>query len=176
MHRKCLCPYLCQSMSVCVTIYRDHVWLSSLPVSSKVLSHKVTCHSDMSQWQNHIHVTQGDLMLQQVAATVPNNPFSQGLQLQGRPATGLFTDLSQRHVTSACDCRTRGRNMCATFCCCDMSHEFSNWFEFLWQVTASNCIKTTCHTRRLVAGMCRGDRSPRVPGPLVSFRITYCLW
>ena len=154
MHRKCLCPYLCQSMSVCVTIYQDHVWLSSLPVSIKVLSHKVTCHSDMSSRQNHIHVTRGDLMLQQVAATV--HPFSQGLLLQGRPATGLFTDLSQRHVPSACDCRTRGRNMRATFCCRDMSHEFSNWFEFMQQVTASNCIKTTCHMRT-----CCGDVSRR---------------
>ena len=63
-----------------------------------------------------------------------------------------------------------------TACACDiltgMSHEFSNWFEFMQQVTASNSIKTTCHTRRLVAGMCRGDRSLRVTGPLVSFRIT----
>ena len=111
MHRKCLCPYLCQSMSVCVTIYRDHVWLSSLPVSIKVLSHKVTCHSDMSTRQNHIHVTWGDSMPQQVAATVLNNPFPRVCSFREGPQLVYLqtchSDMSQVHVIV-----TRGDGMC----------------------------------------------------------------
>ena len=44
-------------------------------------------------------------------ATCPRD-MSRGLQSQGRPVIGLFTDLSQRHVASAHV--TRGDGMCVT--------------------------------------------------------------
>ena len=98
--------------------------------SIKVLSHEATCRSDVSPRQNHIHVTRGDLSSRHVLS-----PFSQGLRSQGRPAIGLFTELSQRHVASAC--HTRGRNVRATFCCHDVSHEF----KLIWIRATSRCVE-----------------------------------
>ena len=159
MHRKCLCPYLCQSMSVCVTIYRDHVWLSSLPVSIKVLSHKVTCHSDMSQRQNRIHVTRGDLMPWQSSIIL-----FPGSAVSGKAHNWFI----YRLVTATC------RK------CMWLSHKGTFWLtcRMNFQTDLNSCNKSRRRiaskqrvTWGLVAGMCRGDRSPRVTGPLVSFRI-----
>ena len=97
----------------------------------------------MSPRQNHIHVTWGDLLLRHVP-----NPFSQGLWSQGRPAIGLFTDLSQRHVASAIH---MGDRMCVRYFVAATCRMNWNWFEFTQQVTTSNCIRTymsheaTCH-------------------------------
>ena len=92
-------------------------------MSFKVLSRKATCHSDMSLWQNHIHVTPGDLLLRQ--SFLPGS----------MPAIGLFTDLSQRHVTSAC--HTRGWNVRATFCRHNVLHEF----KLIWIHATSRGIE-----------------------------------
>ena len=44
--------------------------------------------------------------------------------------------LTYRVVTRVC--HMRGPNVHVTFCC----HMHSNWFEFMWHVMVSNCIKT----------------------------------
>ena len=86
----------------------------------------VTCRSDMSPRQNHQHDTQCNLMLRHVAYNTPldgtGNELTIKMASQGRPAIGLFTELSQRHVARAC--HTRGRNVHATFCCRAMFPEF----------------------------------------------------
>ena len=92
---------------------------------------------DMPSQQNCLHDTRYDLMLRDVACNTPPNGTGNKspieMALQGRPAIGLFTVVTQRHVAQAC--HTRGPNVQATFCLRDMLHEFK-------QVAASNCIKT----------------------------------
>ena len=83
------------------------------------MSHEATCRCDKSPQH------------------VPN-AFSQGLQSQGRPVIGLFTELSQRHVASAC--HMRGWNVRVTFCCRDVSHEFK-----LICIKTYMSHKVTCH-------------------------------
>ena len=103
-----------------------------------------------------------------ISSKSPKNPFSRLLRLQGRPAIGLFTDLSQRHVASAC--HTRGRNMRAIVCHRDMSHEF----KLIWIYAKSRCRIASKHTVHVtlgdlslgcVAATSRGDRSLHVTGP-----------
>ena len=84
----------------------------------------------MSMRQNHIHVTRGDWSPRHVP-----NPFSQGLQSQGRPTIGCRSDMSQVHVT-------QGDGMCMQHFVAVTCRMNSNWFEFMRQVAASNCIKT----------------------------------
>ena len=126
----------------------------------------------MSLRQNHLYGTP----VQHVACDTPVPPNGTGNELtikvasQGRPAIGLFTELSQRHVASAC--HTRGRN-----CACDiLSPRRVPWIQTdlnscdrsLQHVAASNCIKTYISVTRgdlwrgRVAAISRGDRSPRV--------------
>ena len=95
----------------------------------------------MSPRQNHIQVTRGDLSPWHVPS-----PFCQGLWSQGRPAIGLFTDLSQVHVTREDGPMAVRHFVTAT---CRMN---SNWFEFMWQVVALNCIKT-----HITRGFSRGQ-------------------
>ena len=120
------------------------VWWKQMHVKRfKVLSHQATCHSDMyGPWQNHIHV----YMSHKVTCRVPN-PFSQGLQSQGRPAIGLF---------SACHMR----DVHATFCRCDMSHEF----KLIWIHATSGSIKL--HKNIHATG---GNWSPCETGPMTAF-------
>ena len=96
----------------------------------KVLSVQVTCWSDMSLWQNHIHDIQCDLMLQHV-----NNKLLIKMMLNGRPAIDLFTELSQWHVTWECHTKGLHVNVCDILLPQHVTlHCTSNWFEFMWQV------------------------------------------
>ena len=127
---------------------------------------------DLSPLQNHLHDTKCDLTLRHVACDTPvllngtGNKLMIKMASQGRPVIGLFTELPQGHVASAV---TRGDGMCMghfVTATCPMN---SNWFEFMRHMAATchkvKLHKNIRHTRRLVAGMCRSDRSPHVTGP-----------
>ena len=101
----------------------------------KVLSHKATCCRDKITYMTH------DATLQHIACNTPvlsngtDNELTIKMASQGRPMIGLFTELSQRHVASAC--RTRGRNESATFCCRNVP--WIQTFEFMWHIAATRC-------------------------------------
>ena len=81
------------------------------------------------------------------------------MALQGRPVLGLFTELLHMHVT--CASHTRGPNVCVTFCCCDVSHEFKLIF-FRAKSRGIGLNKTIYMSHK---AMCQGDKSPNVTGP-----------
>ena len=138
--------------------------------------------------QNYQHDTRCNLMLRHVACDTPVPPNGTVNELtikmtsQGRPVIGLFTELSQQHVASAC--HTRGWNVHATFCCRDLSPEFKR----ISIHATRHC--TTCRSVKLhknihvtlgdlsqgrVTATSRGDRSPRVTVPLEWGRPFYSL-
>ena len=127
---------------------QTHQQCASHELSVKVLSYEVTCHHDMSlQQKSHtVYMTWWDLMLQHVDV---HNELPTKMVSQGRPVIGLFMELS---VTWTC--HKRGLNVCATFCTTTWICMNSSWFEFIWQVPASNCIKTYMSHEWLVTGMC----------------------
>ena len=104
----------------------------------KVLSHKVTCCRDKITYMTH------DATLQHIACNTPvlpkgtDNELTIKMTLQGRPTIGLFTELSQRHVASAC--HTMGRNERGIFLLQRPMN--SNIWIHVTHVAASNCIKT----------------------------------
>ena len=94
-------------------------------------------------------VTWGNLSLQHVPTTKSHtwhtvwldtvtchcNEFLFKMVSQGRPTIGLFTELSQRHVTWAC--HTRGWNVCVIFCRHYMLHKF----KLIWIHVISRCVE-----------------------------------
>ena len=106
----------------------------------KVLSHKATCHCDMSPQQNHIYMT----LMQLDTATLLQWVTDQD-GVAGKACDWFIYTL----VTATCHtCMSHeGTNsvhlwhFVVTTC-----HKNSNWFEFIQQViqqvTASNCIRT----------------------------------
>ena len=149
-------------------------WISRL----KVLSHEATCRNDMSLRQNHLHDTRCDLTVQHVACDTPVPPNGTGNELtikvasQGRPAIGLF-----RVVAATCrKCMPHeGTELCVRHFVAATCPMNSNWFEFMRQVAATcRGVKLhqnihQCHTRRLVAGTCRSDKSRRQVASCISF-------
>ena len=128
---------------------QTHQQCASHELSVKVLSHEVTCHHDMSLQQNHIQ--QWDLTLQHVAVTSYRSRLCRREGPWSVYLRSYRSNMSHGHVT-------RGDQMCVqhfvttTWICMN-----SSWFEFIWQVPASNCIKTYMSHEVI----CHGDVSWR---------------
>ena len=126
---------------------------------------------------NHLDDAWCDLTLWHVACNTPVLPNGTGnelpikMALQGRPTICLLqschSDLSDGHVTW-------GDWMCMLCFVAATCRMNLNWFEFMWQVAASNCIKT--YMSHEVT--CDGDILPHVTGPLASrlqMQVPYCM-